>query len=162
MLILLVYVVSVVPVNISFSQNLPDKGYSSADGFDLFVDFLFGIDLVINFISSYEDSHGLPVVSLKKIAWKYVSSWFIIDLIATFPTQVIEDAFKADDGSGGANAKNLKIVRLARLPRLYKLIRLLRMLKMLRVARKQAALKEWLNNLNISVGLIRLLKLIVI
>ena len=54
---------------------------------DMIVDILFGIDLFVNFISSYEDPEtGLPVVSLKLIAINYLTSWFPIDFIAVFPT----------------------------------------------------------------------------
>ena len=60
---------------------------------DLLVDILFGIDLIVNFISSYEDPvTNFPVVDLKKIAIKYITSWFFVDFIAIFPTQLIEDA----------------------------------------------------------------------
>lgn len=128
----------------------------------MIVDFLFGIDLIVNFISSYEDPRtGLPVVGLKDIAINYLTSWFIIDFIAIFPTQTIEEAFK-DGGDASSNAKSIKMVRLARLPRLYRLIRLLRMLKMLRVFRKSSTFRDWMNNLNISVGMIRLVKLLII
>ena len=54
------------------------------------------------------------------------------------------------------------MVRLARLPRLYRLIRILRMLKMLRVFRKSSSFKEWMNSLNISVGVIRMMNITLI
>ena len=41
------------------------------------------------------------------------------------------------------------------------MVRLLRMLKMLRVFRKSSSFKEWMNSLNISVGMIRMVKLLV-
>ena len=64
------------------------------------VDGFFGIDILINFISAYEDPiNGLPVVSLKRIAINYLTGWFIIDFIAVIPTQIIEEAFTGG-GSG--------------------------------------------------------------
>ena len=54
----------------------------------------------------------------------------------------------------------LKLARLARLPRLYRLIRILRMIKMLRIFRKSSQFKEWINSLNVSVGLIRMMNML--
>jgi CRP-like cAMP-binding protein len=70
------------------------------------------------------------------------------------PVQLIETMIS----NGG---QQLKLARLARLPRLYRLIRILRMIKMLRVFRKSSQFKEWLNSLNISVGLIRMLNVLI-
>jgi len=54
------------------------------------VDILFGIDIVVNFISSYDNPEtGMPVISLKKISANYISGWFFIDLIAVFPVQLL-------------------------------------------------------------------------
>ena len=55
----------------------------------------------------------------------------------------------------------MKLARLARLPRLYRLIRILRMLKMLRVFKKSTYFKEQLDSLNISVGMIRMIKVLI-
>ena len=56
----------------------------------------------------------------------------------------------------------MKLARLARLPRLYKIVRVLRMVKILRVFRKSTQIREWINSLNIEVGLIRMLKVLFI
>jgi len=40
---------------------------------DLAVDLIFMCDMVVNFITAYEDSEsGLPVTSLKKISKNYI------------------------------------------------------------------------------------------
>ena len=57
--------------------------------------------------------------------------------------------------------QKMKLARLARLPRLYRLIRILRMLKMLRVFKKSTYFKEQLDSLNISVGMIRMIKVLI-
>ena len=88
MLVLLIYVVSYVPISICFFQtNADEEGMNTSQYVDLVVDFLFGIDLIVNFISAYEDPvTGLPIVGLKDIALNYITSWFFIDFIAVFPT----------------------------------------------------------------------------
>jgi len=98
---------------------------------------------------------------MKKIAINYLTGWFIIDFIACLPTQFIEKAFSGDDG-GDTDGAQVKMVRLARLPRLYRMVRMLRMLKMLRVFRKQSSFKEWMSTMNISVGMVRMLNVLVL
>jgi ABC-type spermidine/putrescine transport system permease subunit I len=92
----------------------------------------------------------LPVISLKLIAINYISGWFFIDFLACLPVSLIE-TIVSDGGS------NFKLARLARLPRLYRLIKILRMIKMLRLFRKNGAIKDFINDLNISKGMKRLL-----
>jgi hypothetical protein len=83
---LLVYVATYVPYNISFSKSRGDEPLSFGDVFDGVVDFLFFVDIIVNFISSYDDPEtNLPVIHLKVIARNYIFSWFFIDLIAVFP-----------------------------------------------------------------------------
>lgn len=53
------------------------------------IDGLFFLDIMINFISTYEVS-GREEFSCKKITWNYLTGWFLIDLAATFPTGVLE------------------------------------------------------------------------
>ena len=101
---------------------------------DAIVDILFAVDIVINFLSTYEDPvTQIPVIDIKKIASNYITGWFLIDIIAVFPTQIIENIVTGDQSQNG---HQIKLVRLARLPRLYRLIRILRMLKMIRIFRK--------------------------
>lgn len=153
MIFLLFYVASWVPVSICFQESNTSGILTAAEVFDFIVDTLFFMDIIINFLSSYEDPvTGLPVISIKKIAKNYFTGWFILDFMAVLPVGLVEKAF-----SGG---ENLKLARLARLPRLYRLIRILRMVKMLRVFRKSSQLKEWINSLNIEVGMIRMLKVL--
>ena len=128
----------------------PSTEVTFGDYFDVFVDVLFGIDMIVNFLSAYEDDvTGLQIVSLKLIAKNYITSWFLLDLLALIPVQLFEELM------GGGQ---LKLARLARIPRLYRLIRILRMVKMLRIFRKSSEFKDWMNSLDIHVGLIRMLK----
>ena len=134
-----------------------------ADVIEMLVDILFGIDIIVNFVSAYEDpKDGLPIISFKKISVNYLTGWFFLDLIAVFPVQVFEGMFSGESSGEGAVGNKIKMVRLARLPRLYRLVRVLRMIKMLRVFRRNSAFKEWLDNLNVSVGIIRMVKVLVL
>lgn len=124
MIFMLLYVASYVPFSICF-----DSESAFGNTIDIIVDVYFFVDILINFVSAYEDEvSGLPVISLKKIALRYMTGWFFIDLLAVLPVKLFEDALNGD-------GSQLKLARLARLPRLYRLLRILRMLKMLRIFR---------------------------
>jgi len=63
MIFLLLYVASYVPFSICFDNRLPSAPMESMDYVDVAVDLLFTIDIVINFLSSYEDPRtNLPVI----------------------------------------------------------------------------------------------------
>ena len=94
------------------------------------------------------------MISLKSIAINYLSGWFLLDLLAVLPVELIEIFLE-----GG---EQMKLARLARLPRLYRLIRILRMIKMLRVFRRSSQFKDWISTLNISVGMIRMFNMLVL
>ena len=155
MIFLLLYVASYVPYGICFDNRPPESPMEVMDYVDMAVDILFAIDIFINFLSSYEDpATNLPVINLRRIAGNYITGWFVLDLLAVMPVQLIEKMFETGD------AQNLKLARLARLPRLYRLIRILRMIKMLRIFSKSGQFKEWMNTLNFSVGIIRMLNVL--
>ena len=45
-----------VPYHICFSKNkVGDQQMETADYIEIIVDVLFGIDIIVNFVSSYED-----------------------------------------------------------------------------------------------------------
>jgi hypothetical protein len=157
MILLLAYVATFVPFNICFNLDFTGE-LSTMDIVDAIVDILFAVDIVINFLSTYEDpATQIPVIDIKKIASNYITGWFLIDIIAVFPTQIIEDIVTGDQSQNG---HQIKLVRLARLPRLYRLIRILRMLKMIRIFRKTQQFKEYISSFNISVGMIRMLNVL--
>jgi len=51
------------------------------------IEFVFGIDLFMNFFQSYVDPEtNKEVVDLKKIAKQYVfKGWFFVDFVSVFP-----------------------------------------------------------------------------
>jgi hypothetical protein len=54
------------------------------------VDALFVVDIFINFISAYENSDKKIEVRMKDIAKTYIFTWFLFDLAAVFPFQLLE------------------------------------------------------------------------
>lgn len=157
----MIYVATYVPVNVCFGSS--SDVMRTGDYIDMIVDILFTIDILVNFLSAYEDPITLmPVVKFKDIAKNYVSGWFALDVVAVMPVQVIESLIAPGGGNGAEGGKSLKLARLARLPRLYRLIRILRMLKMLRIFRNNGKIKQFVDRLDLSVGVMRMINVLVL
>ena len=107
MTILLIYTATFTPYRTAFIE----EGGLALLIIDYIVDALFFIDIIMNFVSAYEINNRELEVRLPYIAFKYIRTWFFLDLIAVFPLQALESVWE------GGQYKSL--VRLARLPRLY-------------------------------------------
>lgn len=56
---------------------------------DKLVDVMFFMDIIINFRTTYVNKNDEVVSQPKKIAFHYLKSWFIIDLIAAIPFDAV-------------------------------------------------------------------------
>lgn len=82
-----VYVGTLLPYFVAFYQLRIADERSIADAEVSFwiIDSFFYIDLVLNFFFTYEDASGLEVFDLRKIAKRYLTGRFFLDLIACMP-----------------------------------------------------------------------------
>lgn len=78
--------VIITPFRICFIEIQDDKIYSYMD---LFFDVFFGLDILINFISSYYDEKNQLVFTLKDIVLNYLKTYFFLDFISCFPIEMI-------------------------------------------------------------------------
>eukprot|EP00930_Biecheleria_cincta_P043154 TRINITY_DN2966_c0_g2_i1.p1 TRINITY_DN2966_c0_g2~~TRINITY_DN2966_c0_g2_i1.p1 ORF type:complete len:1445 (-),score=322.48 TRINITY_DN2966_c0_g2_i1:97-4368(-) len=122
--VLIIYSVLVIPLRISF-----DLEVAVLDIFDIFVDLIFFVDMVLNFRTGYMDSDGYLVTVPHLIRQKYMWTWFPIDFFSTFP---VDRCVEAGVGSSsmGKQTRALKMIRMVRLIRLLKLARMLKMGKL--------------------------------
>lgn len=68
MMILLIYVGLIMPFNVCFIPSVPGV-ITKTDILDLFIDLFFGVDIIVNFISAYDDpAKDLPVIDFKTIS----------------------------------------------------------------------------------------------
>jgi CRP-like cAMP-binding protein len=92
-------------------------------GFDIFVSIAFGIDIIINFITAYEERKSIQDIKLITnhglIAKKYMKGWFWVDFFATIPFDVLFSGVTVF--SIGRLGRMLRIFRLARLFRLIRI-----------------------------------------
>ena len=49
------------------------------------------IDILVNFNSAYYDNNGNLVKDRKTIVSNYLKTWFLLDFIASFPFDLIEE-----------------------------------------------------------------------
>ena len=112
-----------------------DSSYSNIylDIFNAIIDFFFILDVIVNFRTSYiKEATGEEITNLRVIAWQYIKTRFMIDLIASIPVDILTYIYKPGEGSGFTfdSFSLLKLVRVLRLSRLITYLNLKNDLKM--------------------------------
>ncbi len=69
------------PFRVCFVDDADDDQWSEID---LFFDFAFGLDVIINFFSAFYDQHNRLRKTFKEIAFNYITGWFCIDIFALY------------------------------------------------------------------------------
>lgn len=119
-----------IPMEIAFLDGNSGVGW---EGFNVFSDTLFLIDVGLNFRMGIidEDSEG-AVLDLKSIRQHYLKSWFVPDMVAAFPVGYIlliaDLQYHSDSPSSRAN----KMMRILMFVRILSLVRLLRVSRLVR------------------------------
>ncbi|KAG6416682.1 hypothetical protein SASPL_124117 [Salvia splendens] len=112
LILLVVYSAWISPFEFAFLPYKQDAMFVV----DNIVNAFFAVDIVLTFFVAYMDSQSyLLVDDHKKIALRYVSTWFGFDLCSTVPFQALSILFT--DHSGGLGFKLLSMLRLWRLRR---------------------------------------------
>jgi hypothetical protein len=123
LILLLLYSAFVSPVRIAFADSDAEEGMAWVV-IEAVVDILFGLDIFVNFISAYYDDDDNLIGSRRTIVINYMKLWFWIDLLASFPFQLVF--------SGIPELPTYNdLLRLLRLPRLYRLFKVLKLTKTL-------------------------------
>ena len=127
--IMLFYVASMVPLRIGFDREA--EPWTSAFLIEVIVDIYFVLDIGVQFRSGYYDDKEL-ITDSRKIAGRYMRTWFPIDLISCLPINYVQLIIQAvQEGSTGGNSSEAKLFKIFRLLRLAKLLRLARMQRLL-------------------------------
>lgn len=121
--------------------------------FELVVDALFALDIILNFFTAYIDQESsLLITHPRLIARRYLKGFFLIDLIATIPFGYIL--------TESPIAISTKIGKIGRLPRLIKFARAARLLKLLRVYKLQELIMRLEIHYNVHHGISRMIKIV--
>jgi len=151
----LIWTATVTPVEVAFSKvSIESTSAIFMLVLNRFVDAVFIIDIVINFFLMVEIPHPVYGQRLLKshsaICRRYLTGWFIIDLVTVIPFDVI--AFFSNDDF----LEKLKSIRV---------IRLLRLLKLVRIIRSSRIIQRWQSDITLPfayVSIIRFAILLVI
>ncbi|TDH04185.1 hypothetical protein EPR50_G00150440 [Perca flavescens] len=86
------YVAVTVPYNVCFIGDDDDLTRTTTVS-DIAVEILFIIDIVFNFRTTYVSKSGQVIFDARQICIHYLTTWFIIDLVAALPFDLLY-AFK--------------------------------------------------------------------
>ena len=117
---LILYSAIITPYDIAFSD------INKVSPFEIIIDILLGIDIVLTFFSAYIDDEENLVKNHKKIIKKYLKSWFIIDIISVLPISYI---FNPSGRYSG-------LTKISKLPKLYRLVKLTKLLRITKMSSK--------------------------
>ncbi|KAH9627395.1 hypothetical protein KSS87_001234 [Heliosperma pusillum] len=113
LVILVVYSAWICPFEFAFLSYKQDLLFI----IDHIVNGFFAIDIVMTFFLAYVDSTTYRLIDdHKKIAVRYLSTWFLFDVCSTAPLQSLSFLF-GDHRTGGLGFKALNMLRLWRLRR---------------------------------------------
>ena len=139
----------ITPLNLAFGNH--DQHYDETV-LGIVIDVLFALDMIVCFNSACYDNEDDLVENRKEIAVIYLKGWFLIDLVAIIPFDLL---FTSNDLHSMA-----RIARIGRLYKLAKLFKLFRVLKLLK--EKSKLLKQIHEILNLGAGFERLFFFVVV
>ncbi|KAF3444469.1 hypothetical protein FNV43_RR14161 [Rhamnella rubrinervis] len=91
MVLLVAYSAWVYPFEVAFLNSSSNRKLYIADDI---VDLFFGIDIILTFFVAYIDRRShLLVRDYKKIAIRYLSTWFLMDVASTIPFEALAYLF---------------------------------------------------------------------
>ena len=117
---LILYSAIITPYDIAFSDT------NKVSWFEILIDILLGIDIVLTFFSAYTDDEENLVKNHRKIIKKYLKSWFIIDIISVLPISYIFNPTGRYSG----------LTKISKLPKLYRLVKLTKLLRITKMSSK--------------------------
>ena len=78
-----------IPLYLATNHNFCRTNFRYIDGINLFIECLNGIDLFLGFFRAYYNWDEQLIKKNKKIAFKYLTGWFLFDLIASIPVYTL-------------------------------------------------------------------------
>jgi len=147
MMFLILYYAIAVPVRVGFQIDPPNAALEN------FFSLCFGFDIILNFNTALK-AKAEVFRDRWIIAKDYFKMWFWIDLVASFPFEMVlpanesvselsplNNATLTSTSAGGASGAN-KLGRLGKILRLLRIFKLLRLLKLGRIMKRMKALTE--------------------
>lgn len=128
-LLLVIYTAIVTPYTAAFLMHEdagPNRQRSrpsrALNAIELIVDVMFIIDLIVNLRTTYVKHNEELVTRASKIAKHYLKGWFLIDVTAAIPFDILFSLLHAH-GTGGESTTLMGLLKTARLLRLVRIAR---------------------------------------
>lgn len=130
------------PYDLAFqNDSLSNKIFSNI------IDSLFLIDIFVIFNTAFFTEYMVIVDDRRLIAKKYLTGWFIVDLISIVPFEYIMESF---------NNNYNNILKLARMGKLYRLLKLTKLVRIFKLVKDTSKfLKYFQEILSVTFGLQR-------
>lgn len=130
MTILLCVTVVLLPLSLAF-----DKLGCKLKVANLIIDAGFIADIIKHFFTGFTDGDGTVILSRVKIASHYLKRGFLLDLVSSFPFDMVNLSFQcsSDDLRVARATKLLKLIRLCRIMKIFRLLRVSKTLTKVRV-----------------------------
>ena len=129
--ILVLYQAFIIPYRACFTTNFT---YGWLGIFEISQDFYFIFDIFISFNTGYIEQ-GVLILNRNKIMWNYLKSWFILDLVSTFPYSLVinpKEYFTIweETKTNISHGEIIELLRVLKVARYFRLARLIRVLKL--------------------------------
>ena len=100
--------------------------------FNLIIDCFLMVDIILNFRTGFVDKYDqLHIISDPKLIRKrYLRTWFLLDLVSSFPLEAFVPLFRSDDED--TYTELVKVLRIFRFVRAIKILRVLRIIRALK------------------------------
>lgn len=153
MAMLLIYTAIVIPFRIAFQDPVYWDFWTA---FELVLDGCFLMDMGVTMCSSYYRADSWELVqNRKEIICGYLKSWFVLDLISSFPFSVLDLLITSDSNYNTTT-------RLTRLSRLYKLARISRIAKAMKFSNRTDLFSKVQDFLHVNSRIYKLMKFLVV
>ena len=166
--LILMLVLWYMPLTLAF-----DEIAENTTGLSIFIDIIFGIDMIKQFRTGYITvDDEIVIMDPVLIAKKYLKTWFLADFVSCMPIDVIvisimsaSSPISVDDDVGVQTAlrgtKSLKMLRLIRIAKLVRLMRVSRAFRYIRFFKSILEDKLKIEIPSSSIKLLRLLTLVI-
>ena len=131
----------ITPINFAFQDELENVEWYVI--FNYAIDLFFLAELIVNFNTAFEDEDKEIVDSRKEIAKRYLSGWFVIDIVSILPLDIILLAFVEGSGS---DAQVNRMIKMGKFSKLYKLIKITRLFRLLKLMKNRGKVVKIIGN----------------
>ena len=119
-LVALCYTASVTPYEVMVLRQGEDRA-AWLVGLNVFVDCIFGTDIILNFFLAYFDTNIHQwMYDQRMIMINYMGGYFLIDLVSVLPISWFSNEFGGGRADGGQSVQSLRLLRIIRLSKLAK------------------------------------------